>query len=100
MVDNPRWLAPEVLRGENYTPKSDVFSYGMVMYELVARQIPFYENHWDSQVEDAIMKGSRPTVPEGVLPAYSSVMIACWAEDAMSRPTFTEIEFKLRKLES
>ena len=71
----------------------------MVMYELVARNIPFYQNQWDSQVEDAIMKGERPAVPEGSLPVFSALMRACWGDDPAARPTFTEIEFKIRKLE-
>jgi hypothetical protein len=71
----------------------------MVMYELVARNVPFHENHWDSQVEDAIMRGQRPSMPADILPAYAALMRACWAEEPAARPTFTEIEFKIRKLE-
>lgn len=75
------------------------FSFGMVMYELVARNVPFHENHWDSQVEDAIMRGERPRVPPGLLPAYVALMQACWAEEAAARPMFTEVEFKIRKMD-
>lgn len=74
-------------------------SFGMVMYELVARNVPFYENQWDSQVEDAIMKGQRPLIPPGTLPPYAALMAACWTEEPASRPTFTEIEYKIRKLD-
>jgi serine/threonine protein kinase len=40
-VTNPRWLAPEVLGNEEYSSPSDVYSFGIMMWELAVRKVPF-----------------------------------------------------------
>jgi len=48
-----RWLAPEVLKGKKPTKASDVWSFGCLLYELVARKIPYHEIGNDDQVTDS-----------------------------------------------
>jgi hypothetical protein len=69
-VFNPDWLAPEIILNQPYSMSSDVFSFGIILWELVSRQHPFDEYAArfmglpDTFKEDAIAKeGLRPTVP-------------------------------------
>ncbi len=42
-VDNPLWLAPEVMRGEEYSEKADIFSYGVILWEIASHELPYSE---------------------------------------------------------
>ena len=44
LVANPLWLAPEILKGESYSTEADVYGYGIVLWELFARSIPFRDS--------------------------------------------------------
>lgn len=62
-VDNPMWLAVEVMQGEAYSLKSDVYSYGMILWELVTCRQPFREQlettkFW-FKLEEKIVEGKR-----------------------------------------
>jgi len=58
-----RWLAPEVLKGKKPTKASDVWSFGCLLYELVARKIPYHEIGNDDQVITKIIEGQRLEAP-------------------------------------
>ena len=61
VVDNPMWLAVEVIRGEAFSLKSDVYSYGIILWELITCQPPFREHLEASMfwfdLEQKIMNG-------------------------------------------
>ncbi len=65
-MDNPIWLAPEVMRNkaDEYSTKSDIYSFGIILWEIFERSIPFAEYNitWTSVLEEKIMKGLRPTI--------------------------------------
>lgn len=42
-VGTPNWMAPEICRGENYTDKADVYSFGLIVWEIVTNQVPYRE---------------------------------------------------------
>jgi len=95
-VGTTRWTAPEVLSyGENrYTNKADVYSYGIVLYELVTKRTPFDDMAWDYKVEIATMDGIRPKVPDKARnkhPELADLMERCWQHDPDIRPTFAQI---------
>lgn len=47
VASNPRWLAPEILSGLPYTVAADVYSFGIIMWELLTWQVPWHEqNTW------------------------------------------------------
>jgi serine/threonine protein kinase len=63
-IGTPRWTSPEVFAGQPYNEKADCFSYGMLLWELCHREIPFSEVRRDSEVEDLIVAGGRPAIHE------------------------------------
>merc|ERR1712000_41900 len=97
-LHNPVWLAPEIMKKEQYTEKADVFSFGIIMWELIMRQKPFDEyeiarSEFTYQLEDAIVGGLRPTIPaDSNCPSqFKELMERCWDGDPKRRPQFQEI---------
>jgi serine/threonine protein kinase len=93
------------MKKEQYTEKADVFSYGIIMWELVVRKKPFSEydianSEFTYQLEDAIVGGLRPSVPVDCPSGYAELMQACWDGDPKRRPQFEEIIRRLRKINS
>lgn len=80
-----------------YTKKADVFSFGMVLWEMVTGKIPF-EGKTPLQVVRALDTGSRPDLPEDLHPAFTQLITECWAQDMNARPTFNEIVERLQGL--
>eukprot|EP00897_Mesotaenium_endlicherianum_P010687 jgi/Mesen1/9647/ME000671S09012 len=85
-----RWMAPEVVRGGEYSNKVDVYSFGIVMWELFTRQIPFASMS-PVQAAHAVTKKIRPVIPEAVPSELCHIMSACWHHEPGQRPTFQEV---------
>ena len=88
-----RWMAPE-RKGEMSVAASqccDIFSYGMIMYEIFANRIPFSNVEEGVEVVAQIRSGKRPTIPQKVPPHIKQVMELCWKEKPQDRPTFDKI---------
>lgn len=92
---SPLWTAPEVWQGKHgiahYGTAVDVFSFGMVMYELTTAKLPFHNKHFDHvmDIADFVIAGGRPDdVPNTTPSWYMQIMEQCWNADATERPTF------------
>lgn len=95
----PFWMAPEVVKGTNYNEKVDVYSYGMVLFEVISRELPF-EDEDPTNVGILTLSGARPdleAVPEDCPELLRQLMIKCWAQDPGQRPEFIEILEVLRQ---
>jgi len=102
VVGTPRWNAPELLEGDSYTEKVDVYSFGIVMWELIARKLPFENINKQSELEDFIIDGNRPPIPDYCPPIFKEVMEGCWKQIPSERLSFDVVVKKLqesRKLE-
>lgn len=97
-VANPRWLAPEIMKKEEFTLASDVYSYGIILWELVARKLPFEEIGFDNKVEEAVMQGKRPTIPSDSNSTFAQLISDCWMQNPDKRPTFKEIRTVLTSI--
>ena len=101
------WLAPEIMKKEQYTEKADVFSFGIILWELVGRAKPFSEyeiskSDFTYLLEDQIIAGLRPTVKQewGCPSEYVELMENCWHGDPKARPQFDEICSRINYIQS
>ncbi|KAJ6312325.1 hypothetical protein OIU77_013958 [Salix suchowensis] len=95
----PQWMAPEVLRNEPSDEKSDVYSYGVILWELATEKIP-WDNLNSMQVIGAVgYMNQQLEIPKDVDPQWASIIGSCWHSDPQCRPTFQELLEKLKDLQ-
>ncbi|KAK1406838.1 hypothetical protein QVD17_38446 [Tagetes erecta] len=92
-----RWMAPEVINHQPYDQKADVFSFAIVLWELVTAKIP-YDNMTPLQAALGVRQGRRPDLPTNTHPKLLELMQKCWQTDPSVRPSFSEIKVELEKL--
>jgi len=87
------YMAPEVIRSEHYDGRADVFSYGILLYELVTGIEPYQPHHSTGiQIATAVAdRAFRPTIPESTHPGLSAIIEMCWQQDAHERPSFRTV---------
>ncbi|KAK2412627.1 kinase superfamily with octicosapeptide/Phox/Bem1p domain-containing protein [Trifolium repens] len=92
------WMAPELLSGKSnmVSEKIDVYSFGIVMWELLTGDEPYADMHCASIIGGIVNNTLRPQIPTWCDPEWKSLMESCWASDPTERPSFAEISKKLR----
>ncbi|KAF7107185.1 hypothetical protein CFC21_107851 [Triticum aestivum] len=94
------WMAPELLNGSSnlVSEKVDVFSFGIVMWELLTGEEPYADLHYGAIIGGIVNNTLRPLVPESCDPQWRSLMEQCWSAEPMERPSFTEVVKRLRAM--
>uniref|UniRef100_J3MBT6 Protein kinase domain-containing protein n=1 Tax=Oryza brachyantha TaxID=4533 RepID=J3MBT6_ORYBR len=94
------WMAPELLNGSSslVSEKVDVFSFGIVMWELLTGEEPYAELHYGAIIGGIVNNTLRPPVPEACDPRWRSLMEQCWSSEPSERPSFTEVGKRLRAM--
>lgn len=94
------YMAPEVIRSEQYDSKADVFSWGVLFVELLAAKPPYADGyHTPIQVAEGVAKSSlRPTIPNGMHPGLVKIAQQAMDGDPSLRPTFAAIVDSLTPL--
>ncbi|KAJ8753177.1 hypothetical protein K2173_017756 [Erythroxylum novogranatense] len=94
------WMAPELLNGSSslVSEKVDVFSFGIVLWELLTGEEPYADLHYGAIIGGIVSNTLRPPVPESCDPDWRSLMERCWAAEPSERPSFTEIVSELRAM--
>lgn len=90
--------APEILREQPYDNKVDVYSFGIVMWEVWTRDVPFKDLKTVWGIRAAVVDGQRPPLPADAPALYAATMQQCWADSALARPTFAAAVDTLRNL--
>lgn len=86
-----RWMAPEVIEHKPYDRKVDVFSFAIVLWELLTGKLPYdYLTPLQAAV-GVVQKGLRPTIPKNTHPRIAELLDKCWQQDPTLRPDFCEI---------
>uniref|UniRef100_A0A8D2CXD9 receptor protein-tyrosine kinase n=1 Tax=Sciurus vulgaris TaxID=55149 RepID=A0A8D2CXD9_SCIVU len=93
-----RWTAPEAIAFRKFTSASDVWSYGIVMWEVVSYGERPYWEMTNQDVIKAVEEGYRLPSPMDCPAALYQLMLDCWQKDRNSRPKFDEIVNMLDKL--
>lgn len=93
----PEWMAPELLRQDPFNEKSDVFSFGVILWELVMCEKPWRDDHPMQIVYKVGSRGQKlPTPPpESCEPELREMIVECFADDPERRPNFGSIVERL-----
>jgi serine/threonine protein kinase len=84
-------MAPEVATSKPYNHKVDVYSFGIILWELMSYEKPFYGMNREQFYQKVVIRCERPIInkkwPEGLV----SLMTKCWSFNPGMRPTFSQI---------
>ncbi|XP_011301301.1 atrial natriuretic peptide receptor 1 isoform X6 [Fopius arisanus] len=105
------WTSPELLRMERPPPegtqKGDVYSFAIIVHEIVVRQGPFYlgedRNYSPREIVEGVRRGGgsplRPLIDEAAVEEeVATLMRRCWAQDSADRPDFPALKQTIRKI--
>ncbi|KAF6174869.1 hypothetical protein GIB67_026357 [Kingdonia uniflora] len=99
MGGTAEWMAPEVLRNEPSNEKCDVFSFGVILWELATMRVP-WSGMMSMQVVGAVgFQNRRLEIPEDVDPKIAKIIRDCWQSDPSLRPSFSQLMFILKCLQ-
>ncbi|RIB22032.1 kinase-like domain-containing protein [Gigaspora rosea] len=85
------YIAPEVLNEHPYTKETDIYSFGIIMWEILYGKPVHYDSKSDLQFQLQVLNGLRPHIYENTAICYVDLMKKCWNMDPKKRPTSKEI---------
>ncbi|RHZ80036.1 hypothetical protein Glove_139g96 [Diversispora epigaea] len=85
------YIAPEVLSGEEYTKAADVYSFGIIAYEIITGLLPYPDIPHDEDLAIKICNGLRPKIPFHIPKLVTRMIMKCWDARVTHRPTFEQL---------
>ncbi|XP_041826993.1 mitogen-activated protein kinase kinase kinase 7-like [Melanotaenia boesemani] len=86
------WMAPEVFEGSNYSEKCDVFSWSIILWEVITRKKPFDEIGGSAFcIMWAVHRGTRPPLIRDLPEPIENLMTRCWDKEPNQRPSMSEV---------
>lgn len=86
-----RWMPPETLSMGKFTPASDMWSFGVVLFEVITFGSYPYQDLTNHQVPDYVKNGNTLPIPSGIKPQLEGLLKTCWSFEASKRPTALEV---------
>jgi serine/threonine protein kinase len=77
-----RWMAPEVIKHAKYDERIDVYSFAIILWELLTSRLPYADMPSLAAAAGVVERGLRPPVPPDAPPAVADMLQRCWAADA------------------
>lgn len=103
LADDPgtyRWMAPEMIKRKSYGRKVDVYSFGLVLWEMVAGAIPYEDMNPIQAAFAVVNKNLRPVIPKDCPSAMRVLIEQCWSLQPDKRPEFCQVVKILEQFES
>jgi len=96
IVGTPYWTAPEILQKKEYSSKCDVYSFAMVLWEVINNKTPFTElKTLEDLIQKVAIEGIRPRIDldgnRTDVPQILNIIEICWNQDPLKRPSFSEL---------
>jgi len=86
-----RWCSPEVLRYGKFTTKSDVWAFGVVLWEMFSYgMIPYFPMS-NAEIFEKVIEGYRLSIPKECPKEIYEWMLVCWSEEVEKRPSFKKL---------
>src|SRR6266487_4513881 len=85
------YIEPELFNGGSYSQATDVYAFGIIMWEISSEEKPFHDIVHDKQLALRVLKGLRPTITKDTPQFYQDLMQKCWHSDPTQRPTAKDI---------
>eukprot|EP01038_Epipyxis_sp_PR26KG_P016052 gene16052-21797_t len=95
-----RYMAPEVALRQPYTEKVDVYSYGIILWQMASDKIPFKGLNKEQFMNHVVREGNRPKLDHSWPEGFGILLTSCWHNDPLKRPSFAAILQELDKLQS
>lgn len=99
------WAAPEVIQDGIHSQPSDVYSLGLVLWELLASVVPFSDLKKQDDIRHKVLMGVRPTIPscflgeqKEVFEGFLNLITRCWGQEPQHRPTIATVVSELEGL--
>lgn len=93
-----KWTAPEALRHNKFSSRSDVWSFGVLMWEIFSYGRAPYPKMSVREVMEKVQIGYRMEAPEDCQPVVYNLMRSCWEDDPGKRPSFKKMRERLERL--
>ena len=93
-----RYMAPEVALGRQYNSSVDVYSFGVIVWQVLRSKVPFRDMGKKAYIQEVVVGGKRPALDRRWPLGFSQLLQKCWHEDKDARPTFSQIVGELDSL--
>jgi len=97
-VDNPVWLAPEIINKQPFNEKVDTYAYGVILWEIFCRDRYFSEYTFMYDLIEQVKAGNRPSIPPECPPLYKQVISCCWDQEPNKRAAWEWVLSKLMEM--